>query len=735
MTKRKRKKTVTNVTPMLQKGKTISACLVLKNEGSTIYRCLDSMKGFVDEYIIGIDESTDDNTYEEVLRFFKDNTSSMPECIDLKKDANLIIKRFDKHIARYNWATIYPYKWQDDFSKARNEGMDKATGDYILIMDGHEYFPDQWYNITENEMINVKSLLPAIKDVLGKNEIDEGYFQLYQQPFIGMTPNNFFLQPRIYRNGVSKKDGKTKIRFNRAAHNTIVGTDFRNALHFNEIMIIHDAPVDNRTERKKQRVTMNVERIEAAIKKNPKDTRNYFYLGNTLIEKEQYKKAIKAYKNYIKYRKDDTHEKYQVYMHIAICHRNLKQYKEANDALFLAKSIDPLRRDAYALLGDLYLETKQYDKCIFELTTMLKLKTQASRMFQNGAIQRWDPHQKLAVAYEHTGNIPKATAHLQHAYSIFPNPDWLKTIQIWKGNKRNILILDKQRSFTKDIFKHFKDIESYNVVYAKTYDERLAKWADNIWCEWADENAVLCSTYFPKKTVIRLHGYEAYILGHLHNQIKWNDVKKIVFVATHIKDMMVKKVGINKDKCVVIHNGVNIDKFFIKNRKRKGNKIGYAGYINEKKNPFLLIQAIKQNPNLEFNLRIDHQSPFWEKTFEYELKDCKNVVYHGRYNDLNDFWNKMDAVISTSIIESFSYNVAEAMACGCQPFVYNWNGAKEFWGGYVIYRVDNLTESIEYMDIPLDEMRKYIVDNFNYKDKLIEIEKVLIDDTNVAKEL
>lgn len=675
---------------------TISACLILKNEGKTIYRCLDSMKGFVDEYIIGIDNDSEDNTHKEIYRFLDDNN------IDDKK------------------IQMYGYTWQDDFSKARNEGMDKATGDYILIMDGHEYFPEQWHNITENRISFVKQYLTNVKKKLGEEELDEIFFQLYQQPFLGQTPNNFFLQPRIYRND-------PKIRFNRSAHNTITNTDPKKSIHFVDIILIHDAPEDNRADRKEQRVVMNTAEIERAIKENPKDTRSYFYLGNTLIEAKKYKKAIKCYEKYLKYRKDDTHEKYQVYIHMAICYRHLENYDKARDCLFLAKGIDPMRRDAYSLLGDLFIKTEKYNEAIFELTTMLNVRTRSSRMFQNGATQTWDPHQKLAMAYEKVGNIPKALVHLEHAYRILPNEQWWETIQKWRGGKQNILVIDAQGSFTGDFVDSLKDNKAYSVVKTNKYDLRLCKWADYIWCEWADENAVRCSQQFGNKTVVRLHGYEAYLLDGLHKQMNWKALKKVVFVATHIKDMMVKK-GVPEEKAVVIHNGVNVDKFYIKNRKRKGNKVGYAGFINEKKNPFLLIQTIKNNPDIEFHLRVDFQSPFWKATFDYELKDCKNVRYHGRYNDLNDFWNKMDFVISTSIIESFSYNLAEAMACGCSPIVYNWNGANEFWSDYIH---DNFLE----LDPDCigwtshDKHRQYIIDNFNYKDKIKDMQEVLLNES------
>jgi glycosyltransferase involved in cell wall biosynthesis len=362
-------------------------------------------------------------------------------------------------------------------------------------------------------------------------------------------------------------------------------------------------------------------------------------------------------------------------------------------------------------------------------------------MFQDGASNSYDGHQKLAKCYIEVGKIPEAVVHLRHAIKYFPNPAWIEMLEKLDGGKKNILIIDHIGSFTQPIYDHFASMQDrYNVVLTKNFNNRLAKWADTIWCEWGDQNAYLCSVHVPQKTIIRVHGYEAYN-PTWWGKIDWNACKKIVFVAKHIRDKMVDVCKIKEEKCQIIHNGVDVDKFYIKNDKRGDDvyKIGYAGFINEKKNPYLLLQIIKDNPHIEFHLRIDHQSPYWKDTFDYELKDCKNVFYHGRYKDLSDFWNKMHGVISTSIIESFSYNVAEAMACGCEAYVYNWRGADEFWSRYISSdyilmntRLDKNVIKYCYDGIGLDEHRKHIVDNFNQKDKLKDIEILLV---GVANEL
>ena len=75
----------------------ISLCMIIKNEGKVLSRCLDSIKDLVDEIII-IDTGSTDNT---------------------------------KTIASNYTDKIYDFEWNDNFSAARNYSFSKATKDYI----------------------------------------------------------------------------------------------------------------------------------------------------------------------------------------------------------------------------------------------------------------------------------------------------------------------------------------------------------------------------------------------------------------------------------------------------------------------------------------------------------------------------------------------------------------------------------------------------------------------------
>ncbi|RJR28742.1 glycosyltransferase family 2 protein [Candidatus Microgenomates bacterium] len=85
----------------------LSAILITKNEEVNISRCLDSLKGLVDEIVIVDSGSTDDT-------------------LNIAK--------------KYN-AKIY-YRQFDDFASQRNYSVMKATGDWILSLDADETIDD-----------------------------------------------------------------------------------------------------------------------------------------------------------------------------------------------------------------------------------------------------------------------------------------------------------------------------------------------------------------------------------------------------------------------------------------------------------------------------------------------------------------------------------------------------------------------------------------------------------------
>lgn len=98
------KSTGVNVKNLTTDHPTISVCMIVKNEEDLLPNCLDSIKDLADEIVI-VDTGSIDRTVE---------------------------------IAKSYGARVYHYKWNNDFSAARNVSIEYGTGDWICIIDADE---------------------------------------------------------------------------------------------------------------------------------------------------------------------------------------------------------------------------------------------------------------------------------------------------------------------------------------------------------------------------------------------------------------------------------------------------------------------------------------------------------------------------------------------------------------------------------------------------------------------
>lgn len=86
----------------------ISVSIIARNEEACLGRCLESVRDFNETVVV--DTGSTDAT---------------------------------EQVARHRGATVYKYKWNDNFSEARNFAKSKCEGDWILSIDADEILEDQ----------------------------------------------------------------------------------------------------------------------------------------------------------------------------------------------------------------------------------------------------------------------------------------------------------------------------------------------------------------------------------------------------------------------------------------------------------------------------------------------------------------------------------------------------------------------------------------------------------------
>ena len=126
------------------KKKTITLCMIVKNEESLIKGCLESAASYVDEIVV-VDTGSTDHTL------------------------NVICQSNTRKKVR-----IFHHLWNDDFAEARNLSISNASGDWIIILDADE-------RISGKDWSLIRSYI-GTSDLIGYSMTTRNYGSLRNMP-------------------------------------------------------------------------------------------------------------------------------------------------------------------------------------------------------------------------------------------------------------------------------------------------------------------------------------------------------------------------------------------------------------------------------------------------------------------------------------------------------------------------------------------------------------------------
>ena len=222
-----------HATEMSQTNKpTISCCMIVKNEEVFLEKCLGSIKDYVDEIII-VDTGSTDKTVEIASRYT------------------------DK---------VYFHPWEGSFSKARNQSLSYATGDWIFIIDGDE------------------ELLEGNGEKLQKTVLEAGSVDAFLVNTISIYSNGKrkarHNSERLFRNnGVIHYEG--------IVHNRVKGASYIKA---SKIELMHYG-YDVDEKKAHEKFIRTTELLKKQIEENPQDPMPHHYLSASYISRGMSKEA------------------------------------------------------------------------------------------------------------------------------------------------------------------------------------------------------------------------------------------------------------------------------------------------------------------------------------------------------------------------------------------------------------------------------------------------------------
>jgi len=193
----------------------------------------------------------------------------------------------------------------------------------------------------------------------------------------------------------------------------------------------------------------------------------------------------------------------------------------------------------------------------------------------------------------------------------------------------------------------------------------------------------------------------------LFTAIKYK-ANKIICVSQFSANELIRLTGVNPDKIVVIHNGVNKEWFEIKKEKRPHNKpyLLYVGNVKPHKNLVRLLEAFELLANkIPHDLIIVGKKAGFitgDTIIEKKATSLKQRVHFTGYVDnqlLHQYFIHAKTLVFPSLYEGFGLPPLEAMACGCPVIVSNAASLPEVCGDAAIYcdpySVEDIANKIE----------------------------------------
>jgi tetratricopeptide (TPR) repeat protein len=230
-----------NLSPL--PGIRLSACLIVRDEEKHLAKCLESIRGVVDEIVI-VDTGSSDNTLA---------------------------------IADQFGATIGHFDWSDDFSAARNHALSLSKGNWVLWIDA-----DERLSTNANGAILAALVRP--------------HFGGYTTPiinYLGETEAESQFQHRPCR----LFQRLAGIEFSGRVHEQIAPSILALGLPIAQLegVVIHHYGYQSADVANKNKRTSNFELIRAELNQNPNDAFQWFNLANAHFEAGEWELAVDAF--------------------------------------------------------------------------------------------------------------------------------------------------------------------------------------------------------------------------------------------------------------------------------------------------------------------------------------------------------------------------------------------------------------------------------------------------------
>ena len=339
--------------------KTISLCMIVRNEQDVISRCLESAAGIADEIII-VDTGSEDRT-KEFCALFTDR--------------------------------IYDFAWTDDFAAARNESYSHARMDYVMWLDADD--------VIEPED---REKFLALKQTL--TDEDVVYCRYHAAFDEDGKPAFSFYRERLTRRGAG-------FRWEGFVHECI---EPRGKLLYSDAAVCHrklHVSEPGRNLRIYRRMLAQGRELTP---------RHRFYFARELYYNALYAEAAEEFRHFLGSGEGWYVNCIDACSMLSECFLRIGQEERALGALFESFRYDRPHAEICCQIGERFVSEQNYAVAIYWYETALRCKAAPETGgFVSGDCYDLIPLLQLCVCYDRLGQHEKAAECNRFAAAIRPN--------------------------------------------------------------------------------------------------------------------------------------------------------------------------------------------------------------------------------------------------------------------------------------------------------------------------
>ena len=287
----------------------ISICMIVKDEAEILEKSLISLNKLGYEIII-VDTGSKDNTKEIAFKFTR---------------------------------KVYDFKWVNDFSKARNFSISKASNEYILVVDADEVIVD-----------------------IDKNELEKSLSMSEVGRLLRINKYSRHGEVFKYSERVNRLFCKNQFEYEGSIHEQVVLKNKQEFSTYNIPITMEYFGYEENEIKRKGKTKRNIELLEAELKSKGNDPYILYQLGKSHYMDNNYKMAGKYFNSALDYDLDTKLEYVEDMIEsLGYALINEKKYEESMKILGVYAEFDH-SADFVFLVGLIYMNNGLFDEAIKE---------------------------------------------------------------------------------------------------------------------------------------------------------------------------------------------------------------------------------------------------------------------------------------------------------------------------------------------------------------------------------